>query len=554
VKSLTGYTDRNQLQYVNDEMGTTQGGFTYDNGGRLTLLTRPGSYIQYQYNARDWLTAVLNRTSGGVTCYDANYYYNDGSLWDFVGNPLKRVENIDGSVRTTTLRYDALSRQLQESRTPNPYSLYYTYDAVGNRASRNYNGTLVTYTYDNNNKLTSASDGSSFGYDYNGNMTGVTGPLGSWSLVYDDESRLTSVTYPGGVDTFLYNALGQRMRGVLGGAIHRYVYNGERVLEDTSDAGATQARYTTASGSYFSPLLHFFTGGDWTLRRYPAYDNVGTARLLLRGNGAITDNYVLDTFGRLIASSGTTPNPYRFGAAWGYITDTPGSGLLQLGARYYWPELGRFVTEDPLGDGVNWYAYAGNNPVLLADPWGFYGETWYMQGMGGLSDAVDRYLTFGRTENYGRVTGLHDVGCASGLDVAWAGAQSGGALASAGFALEGLGAGLVRATSAAGKEFSHWIPARVGRAIGGRLGRWIQGRSLLNGNYVTAAEHALSDPFRFRFMPAAFKDLHTVMPSTLWQQWVRLPMLLKAPLASAGWVSVSSKVSSRNGAKADCDQ
>jgi len=353
--------------------------YTYDNGGRLTQITRPGSYITYQYNARDWLTAVLNRTSGGVTCYDANYYYNDGSLWDFVGNPLKRVENTSGSIRTTTLRYDALSRQIQESRTPNPYSLYYTYDAVGNRASRNYNGTTVTYSYDNNNKLTSANDGSSFGYDNNGNMlalslsngTGVAGPLGSWILVYDDESRPTSITYPGGVDTFIYNALGQRMRGVFNGRARRYVYNDGRVLEDTNDVGATQSRYTTASGSYFSPLLHFFTGGDWTQRRYPAYDNIGTARLLLRGNGAITDNYVLDTFGRQIAVSGTTPNlarsrppvggrdrhggaagphlaTYRFGAAWGYITDTPGSGLLQLGARYYWPEIGESGTHHPI--------------------------------------------------------------------------------------------------------------------------------------------------------------------------------------------------------------
>jgi RHS repeat-associated protein len=157
------------------------------------------------------------------------------------------------------------------------------------------------------------------------------------------------------------------MRGVLGGTVRRYVYNGERVLEDTDDLGATLSRYTTASGSYFSPLLHFFTGGDWTLRQYPAYDNMGTARLLLRGNGAITDNYVLDTFGRLIASSGTTPNSYRFGAAWGYITDTPGSGLLQLGARYYWPEIGRFIQQDPIGDGINWYAYADNNPVRYLD-------------------------------------------------------------------------------------------------------------------------------------------------------------------------------------------
>ncbi|MBN1459093.1 MAG: hypothetical protein JXA57_06125 [Armatimonadetes bacterium] len=32
------------------------------------------------------------------------------------------------------------------------------------------------------------------------------------------------------------------------------------------------------------------------------------------------------------------------------------SGLQQLGARFYWPELGRFVQQDPIGDGMNWYA------------------------------------------------------------------------------------------------------------------------------------------------------------------------------------------------------
>jgi RHS repeat-associated protein len=71
-----------------------------------------------------------------------------------------------------------------------------------------------------------------------------------------------------------------------------------------------------------------------------------------------------------MSASGSTVNPYRFGAAWGYITDTPGSGLLQLGARFYWPEVGRFVQQDPVGDGMNWYAYAGNNPLVWVDPTG----------------------------------------------------------------------------------------------------------------------------------------------------------------------------------------
>jgi RHS repeat-associated protein len=105
-------------------------------------------------------------------------------------------------------------------------------------------------------------------------------------------------------------------------------------------------------------------------QHYPMADIVGTSRRLLSETATVTDTYSLDAFGRQMSASGSTVNPYRFGAAWGYITDTPGSGLLQLGARFYWPEVGRFVQQDPAGDGMNWYAYAGNNPVVWVDPTG----------------------------------------------------------------------------------------------------------------------------------------------------------------------------------------
>lgn len=38
--------------------------------------------------------------------------------------------------------------------------------------------------------------------------------------------------------------------------------------------------------------------------------------------------------------------------------------------RYYSPNIGRFITEDPIWDRLNWYAYADSNPVLFVDPWG----------------------------------------------------------------------------------------------------------------------------------------------------------------------------------------
>jgi len=48
--------------------------------------------------------------------------------------------------------------------------------------------------------------------------------------------------------------------------------------------------------------------------------------------------------------------------------------MLQLGARYYWPELGRFVSQDPIRDGINWYEYANNDPLLRIDPRGTQAE------------------------------------------------------------------------------------------------------------------------------------------------------------------------------------
>jgi len=372
------YNARNQLDSVSNPNGVTVS-FTYDNGGRRTRVTRPGSYIDYQYNARDWLTAVLNRTTGGTTRYDARYYYQDGTLWDHTGNPVKRTEDFGTGTYTTTLRYDNVYRETQELlKDPSNNTVYsetYGYDAVGNRTSMVKDGTTYTYTYDNNDKLTAISGGgqsASMTYDNNGNMTGVSGTMfGSKTLVYDDENRLTSITYGGVTDLYYYNWQGLRYRARLAGTYWRYVYNGDRVLEETNDSGTVLARYTTESGSYYEPLLHMWRSSS--VSRFPLYDNIGTARGLVDASGTVTDNYVLDTFGRYVSGSGTTVNPYKYGAAWGYITDP--SGMLQLGARFYWPEVGRFVQRDRAtempGPGSSSYVYVANGPVVAVDPNGY---------------------------------------------------------------------------------------------------------------------------------------------------------------------------------------
>ncbi len=73
-------------------------------------------------------------------------------------------------------------------------------------------------------------------------------------------------------------------------------------------------------------------------------------------------------FGGTIASGGSG-TVFGYGGANGCQTEAD-TGLVLMGHRYYDSRIGRFLTQDPAGDGNNWYAYAGNNPVNKTDPSG----------------------------------------------------------------------------------------------------------------------------------------------------------------------------------------
>jgi RHS repeat-associated protein len=76
-----------------------------------------------------------------------------------------------------------------------------------------------------------------------------------------------------------------------------------------------------------------------------------------------------DAFGNEVSSSGAWQGPFQYGGAFGYHTDTD-YGLKHLGARYYDPTTGRFLSRDPIQDGRNWYAYCNGSPIGYADPTG----------------------------------------------------------------------------------------------------------------------------------------------------------------------------------------
>jgi RHS repeat-associated protein len=100
-------------------------------------------------------------------------------------------------------------------------------------------------------------------------------------------------------------------------------------------------------------------------------DRLGSVRALTDGAGAVSATYRTDEWGVATASSGSSTQPYRY-------TGEPrdATGLSYLRARYYDPDLGRFLSRDTWAGSLarpislNRYAYAGDNPVTHADPSG----------------------------------------------------------------------------------------------------------------------------------------------------------------------------------------
>jgi RHS repeat-associated protein len=84
----------------------------------------------------------------------------------------------------------------------------------------------------------------------------------------------------------------------------------------------------------------------------------------------VVASYTYDSFGNVIASSGSSTNPYGFT---GEQQFAEADSLIFLRARYYKPSTGRFISPDLIGyyDSTNLYQYCLNNPANRTDPKGY---------------------------------------------------------------------------------------------------------------------------------------------------------------------------------------
>lgn len=97
-------------------------------------------------------------------------------------------------------------------------------------------------------------------------------------------------------------------------------------------------------------------------------DGLGSVTSLSSSAGALTQTYTLDSFGKQTAASGSLTNLFQYTAR----ESDAETDLYYYRARYYDPQSGRFLTEDPAGpkEGPNPYIYVTNNPATNLDPSG----------------------------------------------------------------------------------------------------------------------------------------------------------------------------------------
>ncbi|WP_187775684.1 RHS repeat-associated core domain-containing protein [Luteimonas suaedae] len=337
--------------------------FTYGNGVVHTMTP----------NSRGLPERIRDAYSGAtspILPVDESYDY-DGN-----GNVVAISDARTGQRGNRDMIYDGIDRLTRVDSSMFGMALY-TYDALDNLRRVQVGTTAMrpardhTYEYDAQNRLSRIANTAggtavtSLGYDLQGNIISRAGA----SYSFDFGNRLRSANQGGTVSSYVYDGHGRRVRDAVGGSKYSQ-YNRDGVLmfaRNLRGATYTSQQYIHLGGRLIAIRTQDSDTGS-VFNQYQHTDALGSvvARSSQGRTSVLYSEY--EPYGALSNRANHDQPAYT-----GHVQDAA-TGLTYMQQRYYDPQLGVFLSVDPVTAHSNpisqfhRYRYANNNPYRFIDP------------------------------------------------------------------------------------------------------------------------------------------------------------------------------------------
>lgn len=377
--------------------------FAYDEcGNRITRKTSLGNRIDYTYDPLNLLASVgingsaahrIERDAAGQT---AREHFGDGLsrqfLYDAEGRTAKQTANsksgplfsmgfeydrvgnlvgrIDSAFGTDRLKYDPVGRITEHVDARGTVDRY-SQDVTGEVLRTRVQSAGDTWRRDGE------SSGAQYQFDRIGNLVTRNGTGEDLQLAWDASQQVSESRVDAAVTRYSYDSLGRRIIKESAGVRTRFFWDedaiaGETVIDERDPSSPPSSReYVYYVGTFVPLALIDSHSGDSRVFHYHNDPN-GCPRRLTSSLGQVEWAASYSAFGSVAQEHvHQIENPLRLQGQY-YDRET---GLHYNRHRYYEPNLGQFISQDPLRMRAGPLLYTPYpNPWNWIDPLGLEGE------------------------------------------------------------------------------------------------------------------------------------------------------------------------------------